>query len=190
MASMGAVLAGHAADLWGVALVTVGVLASLALYADSLNPAGRYTRLGLGDLLGWGRFLVPPVAVAVGLLLVVGRRDEEGERTPREPARAVIGATLALLAVAGLASLAGGSPPLADSTAHLSAAGGWIGALIGNPLGGAIGGFGATTVLVAFLVVAMVVVTGVSVSTAAGAMVRGARWGASVARGGVRREGG
>ena len=149
-------------------LVTVGVLAALAFYADSLGPAGHYARLGVGDLLGWGRFLVPPVAIGVGLLLLVGRRDEDGGRTAPEPARAVIGATLTLLAAAGLASLAGGSPALRDSTAQLSSAGGWVGAVIGNPLRAGLGGFGAVTVLVAVLVVAMVLFTGVSVSTAAG----------------------
>ena len=51
---MWAVIAGHATDLWGVVLVTFGVLAGLAFYADSLGPAGHYGRLGLGDLLGWG----------------------------------------------------------------------------------------------------------------------------------------
>ena len=81
LASMGAVIAGHATDLWGVVLVTVGVLAALAFYADSLGPAGHDARLGFGDLLGWGRFLVPPVAIAVGLLLVIGRR-----RRGRRPA--------------------------------------------------------------------------------------------------------
>jgi S-DNA-T family DNA segregation ATPase FtsK/SpoIIIE len=185
---MGAVVAGHAADLWGVVLVTVGVLASLAFYADSLDQGGRLARLGVGDLLGFGRFLVPPVAVAVGLLLLIGRRDDDGGRTRREPARAVIGATLTLLAVAGLAALAGGTPALRGPTAPLSAAGGWIGALVGNPLGAALGGVGAATVLVAVVVVALVLFTGVSVSAAAGAMARAARWCASVARGGPARE--
>ncbi len=185
---MWAVVAGHATDLWGVVLVTFGLLAGLAFYADSLGPAGHYGRLGLGDLLGWGRFLVPPVAIGVGLLLLVGRRDEEGGRTAPEPARAVIGATLTLLATAGLASLAGGSPALHDSTTQLSSAGGWVGALVGNPLRAALGGFGAVTVLVALLVVAMVLFTGVSVSSAAGGIVRAARWGAAVARGGPDEE--
>jgi S-DNA-T family DNA segregation ATPase FtsK/SpoIIIE len=188
MASMGAVIAAHATDLWGVVLVTVGVLSALAFYADSLGPAGHYARLGIGDLLGWGRFLVPPVAVTVGLLLVIGRKDEEGDRTAPEPARAVIGASLLLLATAGLAALAGGSPAIRDSGAKLSAAGGWVGAVIGNPLRSALGGFGAVTVLVALLVVAMVVLTGISVRSAAGAMVRSVRWGASVAQGGTRAE--
>ena len=181
---MWAVIAGHATDLWGVVLVTVGVLAGLAFYADSLDPAGRYARLAVGDLFGWGRFLVPAVAVGVGLLLLIGRRDEEGVRAAPEPARAVIGATLTLLAAAGLAALAGGSPALRDSTAQLSSAGGWVGALVGNPLRDGLGGFGAVTVLVAVLVVAMVVFTGVSVSSAARGVMRAARWGISVAGGG------
>ena len=175
-------MAGHSTDLWGVVLVTVGVLAALAFYADSLNPAGHDARLFVGDLLGWGRFLVPPVAVAVGLRLLIGRGDEE-EHTSREPARAVVGATLALLGVAGLAGLAGGSPLLGASTERLADAGGWVGAVIGDPLRAALGGFGAATVLVALVVVALVLFTGVSIRAAAGAIARMARWAVEAARG-------
>ncbi|HEV3131248.1 MAG TPA: DNA translocase FtsK 4TM domain-containing protein [Acidimicrobiales bacterium] len=182
---MWAVVAGHAADLWGVVLVTAGVLAAVAFYANSLGPAGHDVRLALGDVLGWGRFLVPPVAIAVGILLIVGRREgEEEARSTPEPARAVIGASLTLLSVAGLASLAGGSPRFGASTTSLSSAGGWVGALIGNPLRSALGGFGAATVLMAMLVAAMVLFTGVSVSSAVGAAVRATRWSAALARGG------
>ncbi len=189
MASMWAVIAGHATDLWGIVLITVGVLTGIAFYADSLDPAGHVARIGVGDLLGWGRFLVPPVAIAVGILLLVNRTGDEQERTAPEPARAVIGATLTLLAVAGLASLAGGSPALRSSTAGLSAAGGWVGAVIGNPLRSALGGFGAATVLVALLAVAMVLFTGVSVHSASRACVGAVRWLVTTARGGSEREG-
>jgi DNA segregation ATPase FtsK/SpoIIIE, S-DNA-T family len=178
------VLAGHAADLWGVVLVTVGLLTAIAFYADSLGPAGHGARIGVGDLLGWGRFLVPPVAAGVGVLLLAGRHGAE-ERPSTEPARAVLGASVTLLAVAGLAALAGGSPPLGSSTALLSASGGWIGAVAANPLRSALGGFGAALVLLALLVAAMVVLTGMSVSTAAGGVMRAARWCAATAAGGV-----
>jgi len=182
---MGAVVATHATDLWGVVLVTVGVLTAVAFYggSHSLGPAGHWARVAMGDLLGWGRFLVPLVAVAMGLLLLVGYRvgDDETRSTP-EPARAVIGAFLALVSVAGLASLGGGSPRLGASTDLLSSAGGWIGALIGNPLRSALGGFGATIVLVAVAVVAMVLFTGVSVRSATGGMVGMVRWTAAVVR--------
>ncbi len=181
---MWAVVAGHATDLWGVVLVTLGVLAAVAFYAGSLGPAGRGGRVAVGDLLGWGRFLVPPVVATVGILLLVARDGaEEEDRFAPEPARAVIGASLTLLSVAGMAALAGGSPGLRASTSTLSAAGGWLGALVGNPLRSALGGFGAATVLAAVLVAAMVVFTGVPVRSAAGAVARAARWSASVARG-------
>ncbi len=164
-------------------LVTAGVLAAIAFYGNSLDPAGHYARLSMGDLLGWGRFLVPPVAIGVGLLLLIGRRDEEGTRSAPEPARAVIGATLILLAIAGLASLAGGSPALRDTSSQLSSAGGWVGAIAGNPIRNAIGGFGAVTVLLAVLLVAMLLLTGTSVRTAARGAVRGIRWAGSLAAG-------
>jgi S-DNA-T family DNA segregation ATPase FtsK/SpoIIIE len=182
-ASLWTVVAAHASDVWGVVLVTVGILAALAFYADSLNPAGHGARLGVGDLLGWGRFLVPPVAVAVGILLLVRRGDDADGRTEREPARAVIGATLTLVSVAGLAALAGGSPSIRASTAQLSSAGGWVGALIANPLRAALGGFGAATILVAVLVVAMVLFTGVSIQQAARSIVRAVAWTVAATRG-------
>ena len=60
-----------------VMLVTPGVLGALAIYADSLGPAGHYIRLGTGDVLGWGRFLVPLLTVAVGVRLYAGRGDSD-----------------------------------------------------------------------------------------------------------------
>ncbi len=174
----------HGSDLWGVVLITVGVLTGLAFYADSLAPAGHDARLAVGAVFGWGRFLVPLVAIAVGILLLVNRGDEDEGRDSREPARAVIGGTLTLLAVAGLAALAGGSPTFGAPTSRLSSAGGWVGALIGNPLRSTLGGFGAATVLVALTVVALVLFTGVSIHSAVRGAVSGVRWAVATARDG------
>jgi S-DNA-T family DNA segregation ATPase FtsK/SpoIIIE len=182
-AGMWDVVAAHAADVWGVVLVTAGLLSVLAIYADALGPVGHGARHVLGDLLGWGRFLVPAVAVAVGVRLIAGRNSEESV-PERDPSRAVLGGTLTLFATAGLAALAGGSPRIGASTASLSSAGGWVGAVIGNPLRAGIGGFGAATVLLAVMVVAMVLFTGVSVMTAAHGVSVAARWAFDVARGG------
>ena len=186
---MGAVAAGHATDLWGVALVTVGILCGVAFYAGSLGPAGKGARIALGDVLGWGRFLVPLVLVAVGIRMLMGRADDadgsraDDGRARREPARAVIGGTLVLLAVTGLAALAGGSPALRASTHQLSSAGGWIGAAITDPLGHALGGFGAAMVLLVVAGVGVLVFTGVSVRTAAKGTARAVRWLIGAARG-------
>ncbi|HEX4217234.1 MAG TPA: DNA translocase FtsK 4TM domain-containing protein, partial [Acidimicrobiales bacterium] len=177
------VVAEHAADVWGVLLVTLGVLAAVALYFDALGPVGHGVRQGLGALVGWARFLVPVACVLVGVRLLTGRRETEEGEMRREPIRAVLGAGLALLAVSGLAALAGGSPRLGASTTALAGAGGWIGALVGNPLHHGLGAFGGGVVLVAVFIVATILFTGVSVRTAAGGLARGSRWLASTVRG-------
>jgi S-DNA-T family DNA segregation ATPase FtsK/SpoIIIE len=182
---MGSVASGHATDLWGVALVTLGVLCAVAFYGGSLGPAGHDARVAVGDLLGWGRFLLPVVLVAVGVRMLMGRGDDgsDDDRPPREPARAVIGGTLLLLAVSGLAALAGSSPALGASTSALSSAGGWVGAVMADPLGKALGGFGAAVVLVMIVAVALLVFTGVSVRSVATGFARAVRWTVGLATG-------
>ena len=169
-------------------LVTVGVLAALAFYADSLGP-GRPLTPGwrIGDLLGLGP--VPGPA---------GRRGRRRPAPGRSPASATTtdarsapsrpgpssAAILTLLAVAGLAALAGARPALRAST-RPPLVGRGLGRGAGRqPLRSALGGFGAATVLVAVLVVAMVLFTGVSVRSAAGGVVRAGPVGGGGRRGG------
>ncbi len=190
----------HATDVWAVILVTAGVLGGLAIYLDSLGPAGHGVRLAAADTVGWGRALLPLLAVAVGVRLVLPRgrlgtaraddgrgrrRDDEADDDPpgHAAARAVIGATLGVLVVAGLAGLAGGSPSVRAPTSQLGSAGGWVGAAVSDPLGHALGGFGAATVLVAAGVVALIVFTGVSVRVAGGAVAGAVRHGLTLALG-------
>lgn len=196
---MAAVAAGHATDLWGVGLVTVGALLAVAFYGDSLGPAGRFGRIGIGDVFGWGRYLLPPVLIAVGVRFLMGRsasadqrpaasgskrhREEDPAPNRRGPARAVIGGVLVVVAVSALAAIAGGSPALGGPSTALAAGGGWMGAVIGNPLGAALGGAGASVVLVAVVLVAVLIFTGMSVRTAVTGLVGAGRWLARVAGG-------
>ena len=157
------VLQAHVEDLWGIALVTAGILGATALYADALGPAGHGVRHGLGVLLGFGRFLVPPALAAGGVMVLAGRSWREPSKT--EPARAVLGLALALASVGGLAEIAGGSPPLGASSlaeSRLAGAGGWLGALVARPLEHLLGGWGAAVVLVAVLALSLILFTGVS----------------------------
>jgi len=163
--ALASVLRDHAEDVWGIALLTVAILGALALYLDALGPVGHGFREGLGTVLGVGRFLVPPACATAGALLVIGRPEYE-------PARTGLGAVVALASVAGLADLAGGAPSVTSSGARLSGAGGWLGALAGNPLRAGLGGAGAAVVLVALLTLALVLFTGVTLRSAAGAMAR------------------
>ncbi len=96
-------LADHAADLWAIGLVTVGVLLALALYGGAAGWVGRGVDNLLGSAIGWTRYLLPPLAIAAGVLIIAGRHRPE-------PVRTVVGAVLGLCALAGLCELAGGSP--------------------------------------------------------------------------------
>ncbi|MGD0320576.1 MAG: DNA translocase FtsK [Acidimicrobiales bacterium] len=170
---MRSVLGAHVEDLWGIALLTAAVLGAMAIYADALGPAGHGIRTDLGSLLGFGRFVLPPALTAAGILLFTGRSWRE--RSEHELARVGLGLALTLVGVGGLAELAGGSPALGATPSRLAGAGGWVGAAVGRPLEDAIGDWGTAVVLVAVLVVALVVFTGVSVREGARAVAVSSR---------------
>jgi S-DNA-T family DNA segregation ATPase FtsK/SpoIIIE len=151
-------LAEHAADLWAVGLITVGVLLALALYGGAAGSVGRGMDHLLGTVVGWARYLLPLLAVAAGIFILAGRRRPD-------PVRTIVGAVLGLLALAGLCELAGGSPTLAAPLGHLRGAGGYLGAMVGRPLQLGLGTAGAVVVLLAVVVVAVVLTTGVSLGT-------------------------
>ena len=172
------VLEGHLEDAWGIGLATVGILGALALYVNALGPVGHGVRHGLGLVLGVGRFLVPPVFAAAGVMLIAGR--------PRhEPTRAAVGLALTLASVAGLADLAGGAPHFSASSTRLTGAGGLIGAAFGNPLRSGLGDWGASVVLLALVTLALVLFTGVTVRAAMAGMghVGRALWESAVPHG-------
>ncbi len=148
------VLNAHVEDTWGIALVTFGLLFALALYLDALGPAGHAVRHGIGGLLGVAQVFVPPGFIVAGIFLVSGRTNHY------EPTRAIVGLTLSLASVSGLADIAGGAPHLSASWTRLDAAGGWTGAAIGGPLHAGMGAWGASVVLVACAALALVVFTG------------------------------
>ena len=166
----------QADDVWGVALLVAGLLAALGIYADLAGPAGGALGKGAGLLLGWGRFLVPPALAWVGLTLVQGR--------PRaEPARAVVGSTLAVVACSGLGHLLGDGPRLDAGRAALRGAGGWLGVLVGGPLRALLSPWGAALVLVSVAVVAVLVLTRTPARAAADRVATGS---SAAARGVVR----
>jgi DNA segregation ATPase FtsK/SpoIIIE, S-DNA-T family len=147
--------ADHAADLWAIALATVGILLALALYGHAAGSFGRGVDDGLGAVVGWVRYLIPPVGVAVAVAVIVGRRTAE-------PLRAALAVTLGLLSTCGLADLAGGSPGPSASTSALRGAGGYIGAVVGHALARGAGTAGAVVILLAAFFAAAVLATGMS----------------------------
>ncbi|HEY1635570.1 MAG TPA: DNA translocase FtsK 4TM domain-containing protein [Acidimicrobiales bacterium] len=156
------------ADVWGLVLLVAGVLAGLAVYADLLGPGGRLFDHAGRSILGWAVALVPPGLALVGWVLVRGREDVEPE-----PVRSIVGATLVLVSVSGLADLAAGAPRLADRLATLRDAGGYLGAAVGYPLHLALATWGASIVLFTTLALGLLTVTGTTVREAATALAGG-----------------
>ena len=158
----------QARDLWAVGLITLGVLLALALWGKQLGPVGHAVDTGLGLLAGWARVLLPLVSFGAGLALLLdgpARVDDDEEHEGSDPWRLAVGTVLGLLGICGLAELAKGTPAFSDSGA-LRDAGGYLGAAVGRPLHTGLGPAGAAVLLVAVILVAILVATGVSLATA------------------------
>jgi S-DNA-T family DNA segregation ATPase FtsK/SpoIIIE len=153
----------HSADLWAIGLITLAVLLALAVWGQQLGPVGHDLDTGLATLMGWTRTIVPIVVAGAGLVLLLDRQRPD-------PLRTGLGATLGLIGLCGIAELAKGTPTFTASH-DLRDAGGWVGALIGRPLHAGLGSPGGIVLLVAVVLVATLITTGVSLGQAG----RGAR---------------
>lgn len=158
---------GHGHDVWGVALVALGLLTGLGVYVDLAGPLGRGLADAFGALVGDLRVLAPVALVGAGAVLLRGPVAPDAPRS-RRTARVVVGLTVGLVAVAGLLHLTQGRPAFGSAVAEFGAAGGYVGALVANPLLGLFAQWGAALVLVALGIVGLVIATGVTVRTAAG----------------------
>jgi S-DNA-T family DNA segregation ATPase FtsK/SpoIIIE len=147
----------HAADLWAIGLITLGVLLALALWGGGLGPIGRHVNTGFAYLVGWMRIIIPLVSVGAAIVLLL-------ERERPEPLRTGLGALLGVVGFSGLGELANGDPTFHQSQ-QLRDAGGWIGVLVGHPLRAGIGSAGAAILFIALIVVAGLIATGVSLAT-------------------------
>ncbi len=160
----------HRRDLVVVALALVAVLVALA-DVGALGPAGRVLDAGAGLVLGVGRFVVPLALAGVVVATLMPSREVDAVRVGW-------GIAVGLVGVSGIGDLAGGRPGWLAGRAALSSAGGWLGVGVGGGLDRVVGWIGALVILIAIVIVALVLVTGVSLATlgrvAAGGF-RGAR---------------
>jgi S-DNA-T family DNA segregation ATPase FtsK/SpoIIIE len=134
-------------------LIVIGAFALLA-EGGALGPVGRAISKGLAIALGVGRFALPIMLLGLGVALVVGRIDVDRNRV-------TWGIVLGLISICGIGDLAGGRPHIHDTTKHFAHAGGWLGAAVGGGLDKVIGIAGTTVVLLALLLVALMVSTGI-----------------------------
>jgi len=157
---------GREDDFAGVGLIVVGVLLGLGIYLNLAGPLGR----GIETLVGWftglGRFVVPVALVSVGVALV--RDSRSGRRF-----RLAIGWGLAFLSILGLLHVVRGPEKIMSGFDRLGRAGGWFGALIGEPLRSLVADLGAVVILAGLFLGAMLLVTGKSVRALFGNTARG-----------------
>ena len=142
----------HERDVWIVLLVVAGLLITLG-EARALGPVGRPIARALAISLGVGRFALPVLLLGLAVTLI-------GAKSAIDRARLGWGVALGLVSICGLGDLAGGRPSLNARAASLAHAGGVLGAVVGGGLHRAIGVAGALVVLIAVLVVATIVATG------------------------------
>ena len=154
-AAVKAAVGGRENEFRGIAIVVAGVLAALGVYLDVAGPIGDAIDTSLGWVLGLGRFLLPPALVGVGVVVV--RRNESEHRL-----RLAVGSSIIVLATLGLLHLARGEGRMTASVDALAPAGGWIGALIAQPLRTLLSIVGAVVVLLAIALGGILIVTGMS----------------------------
>lgn len=160
-------LARHRRDIWVVALTVVAIFAALA-EAHALGPFGRGLATGLAATLGVARVLLPIFLFGLAVAMVWGKLEADRPRV-------VWSVVLALASCTGLADLAGGRPSWTSSTSSLAHGGGWLGVATGGLIAQGIGTVGATVILLAVLVVAVMIATSTGLRSLASVTYRAMR---------------
>jgi S-DNA-T family DNA segregation ATPase FtsK/SpoIIIE len=132
----------------------VAGLFALLAEAGVLGPVGHAISKGLKAVFGIARFALAPILLILAGALVWGKVEVDRNRFSW-------GIPLGLVSIAGMGDLGGGRPALDATTSSLGHAGGWIGVVVGNSLYRTLGVSGAVVVLIAVLIVAIMVTTGI-----------------------------
>ena len=157
---------GREDELWGIGFIGAGMLIGLAVYVDLAGPLGRGVETLVGWFTGLGRFIMPIALVGIGVALV--RKGRSGQRF-----RLAIGWAITALAVLGVLHVVRGPDKIMSGFDRLGRAGGWLGALVGEPLSGLLATWGAIVVLAAVFLGGVMLITRTSVRTFVGQSARG-----------------
>ena len=132
---------GRQSEFSAIAFILLGIIVGLAVYLRLAGPVGRGADTALGCLLGLGRYALPPIFVAVGIAHL------RGDETPNRM-KLALGWGGVVLAGLGILHVVKG-PDAYTGVDALGGAGGWLGALVGQTLGSAVGAIAAVLVLIA-----------------------------------------
>ena len=144
-------ISGREHEFAAIALIVVGVIVALAVYAHVAGPVGRGADIALGAIMGLGRYLLPLIFIGTGVAVIRG--DEPPNRM-----KFILGWSGDVVAVLGLLHVLRG-PDAYTGVDALGGAGGWLGALFGQTLVSTIGAVGAVLVFVALALGATLLIT-------------------------------
>ncbi len=164
--------AGHGHDVAGTLLIVVGVVAALGIYVDGAGPVGRAVATGFGAAVGLAAWVVPPLLVGLGVVVLRGRRPDA---EPVAIVRPVLGSALVLVGACAVIDLVRGRPTWGEPEARLARAGGGLGLLAGGSLARLVGPWAAGVVMVGVVLIGVLVLTRTSVRAAAGHTAAGVR---------------
>src|SRR5688572_27121033 len=119
-------VAGKEHDLVGVVLIGVGAVLALAMYFDLGGPLGSALDTFVGWFFGLARYAVPIVLVVIGVAFIRKGRSSS-------PLRLVLGWGLVAAAALGLLHVIRNPDSFTDIDG-LGEAGGWLGALLVEPI--------------------------------------------------------
>lgn len=173
--------AGHGQDVWGLALIVIGIVMGLGLYADLAGPLGHGLATAAGACVGKASFLVPPALLALGALLMRGERVIEADEIagvvdgPPRSVKPIVGSLLLLVSATGLLHLTGNVPSSGAKVDDFVHAGGYLGAATGVPLEKIVAVWGAGLILGALGIIALVIITDTTISRVMGRTADGVR---------------
>jgi S-DNA-T family DNA segregation ATPase FtsK/SpoIIIE len=163
-----ATISGHEEDLVGLLLIAGGVVLALSIYGNFAGIVGRGLNWLTTMFTGLGRYLVPIVLAAIGIGLIRNHRSEHRYRM-------AIGYGMTALAVVGLLHVLRGPHDISGTYDDVQDAGGWVGAIVGEPIRGLLATAGADALLIAAAIAGVVLATGLSLRTVASKTASGAR---------------
>ncbi|MGB7860276.1 MAG: DNA translocase FtsK 4TM domain-containing protein [Acidimicrobiia bacterium] len=142
-------------DVWGLVLVVLAILVTLA-FLNMAGPIGEGMHRGSTFLFGVWRFALPIALAGIGVALIVGK--------PREGARRlVVGGITTFIGTLALFHLLTGAVSLRPNIDLVQERGGAVGALISFPLRRIVGHWGAFVVLAATIGMGVLIMTNTSV---------------------------
>ena len=149
------------ADVYGLALIVVGLVSGLAIYAGAAGPIGDFLEAVWRGLFGILGVALPVGLVAFGAMVVFDRPN-------KVVSRIALGTAITMVTVLASWHLLSGDPQPGDGIGQLWSAGGLVGWTVATPLEAGLSMWGAQVLLVVLAFLGAVLAAGTTVATVFG----------------------